>query len=160
MNDTINYIKITIIAMGAGLTAWLGNLAIPVYILIMLNLIDYITGLMACTYRGETRNSKRGMQGMLKKMSMWVLVGLGAVVDWLLVYAVATLGVVLPFDFLAGILVAVWLICNEIISIIENIDDIGVSVPFLNKIIKTIRGTIEDKMEVPGFDDDGKNEVK
>ena len=61
---------------------------------------------------------------------MWILIGIGgAMVDWLLLYAAGTIGIALPVSFLVACLVAVWLIANEIISILENMVDIGVSIP-------------------------------
>ena len=43
---------------------------------------------------------------------------------------------------------AVWLICNEVISILENIGDIGVPLPgFLTKIVQGLRSKLEEKTE-------------
>jgi phage-related holin len=43
-------------------------------------------------------------------------------------------------------LVAVWLICNEIISILENISDIGVAMPpFLLKLAGNLKSQVESK---------------
>ena len=48
-------------------------------------------------------------------------------------------------------MVAIWLICNEIISILENISDIGVNLPpFLKPLIKNIQEQVEDKTEIKG----------
>lgn len=141
-------IKLFVTALFAGLTAWLGALAVPVYILVLLNVIDYGTGYAAAPYRGEKRNSNKGFRGIAKKVCMWVLVGMGAVLDWLIGYAAATIAITLPFNFLLGSAVAIWLICNEVISILENIGDIGVKVPgFLQTIIEWIQKTTEDKTD-------------
>lgn len=35
----------------------------------------------------------------------------------------------IPFTFLVACIVAIWIICNEIISILENIKDMGVTIP-------------------------------
>ena len=41
---------------------------------------------------------------------------------------------------------AIWLICNEIISILENINDIGVTLPpFLDPIVKNLKSQVEQK---------------
>jgi phage-related holin len=46
--------------------------------------------------------------------------------------------------------VALWLICNEIISILENIADIGVDLPpFLLKIVKNLKSQVESKADLP-----------
>ena len=60
---------------------------------------------------------------------MWLLVVVGAVIDQLLLYASQTAGITLPFTFLVACIVAIWIICNEIISILENIKDMGGAIP-------------------------------
>ncbi len=133
------------------LTAWLGMLAIPMYILVGLNVVDYITGLVAAPYRGQQRQSGRGFSGILKKVCMWFLVGIGGAVDWLLVYAASDLNINLPFNTPVAIAVAVWLLINEIISILENIDDIGVALPpFLKPLIMWVKQGTEYGQEVVG----------
>ena len=80
---------------------------------------------------------------------MWLLVVVGAIVDQLLKYASATVGITIPFTFLVACVVAVWLICNELISILENISDIGVNLPpFLDGIIKNLKHQVETKADV------------
>ncbi len=138
--------KMFLIAFGTALTAWMGILAIPVYLLVLLGIADYITGVIAAPYRGQNRNSVAGLRGIIKKLCMLLLVGLGAIVDWLLVYASQNLGIILPFEFVVASLTAVWLICNEIISILENIGDSGVALPpFLNKLVQWVKKTCEEK---------------
>ena len=49
---------------------------------------------------------------------------------------------------LFGLIVTVWLIINELISILENLARIDVPIPaFLTKIIEKLKTTIEDKNE-------------
>ena len=82
---------------------------------------------------------------------MWLLVGIGAIVDWLLIYAGEAASITLPFTFLIACVVAIWLICNEIISILENMVDIGVELPpFLAPIVKNIKKQVEDKATIKG----------
>ena len=46
-------------------------------------------------------------------------------------------------------IVAVWLVVNEIISILENLIDIGVKMPpFLMPIVKYIKKQVEDKAKL------------
>ena len=79
---------------------------------------------------------------------MWLLIGVGAVVDWLLMYCGAQLGFEIHLPMLAASLVAVWLIVNEVISILENIGDIGVPLPgFLTKIVQGLKSKIEGAEE-------------
>ena len=79
---------------------------------------------------------------------MWLLVVVGAIIDQLLLYASATVGVEFPFTFLVACIVALWIICNEIISILENIKDMGVPIPtFLEPLIKNIKSQVESMGE-------------
>ena len=130
------------------LSSWLGVLAIPVYVLVACNIMDYITGLAAAHRRGQKVSSYVGVLGIAKKVCMWLLIGVGAVVDWLLMYCGSQLGFEIHLPMLAASLVAVWLIVNEIISILENIGDIGVPLPgFLTKIVQGLKSKIEGAEE-------------
>ena len=80
---------------------------------------------------------------------MWLLVVVGAIMDQLLKYASATFGIALPFTFLIACIVAVWIICNELISILENMIDIGVNIPaFLLPLVKHIRTQVDEMTEM------------
>ena len=151
----MNKVKTFFIAFWTVLASWLGILAVPVLILVLCNVIDYVTGIVASVRRDEAVNSRRGLTGIIKKVCMWILIGIGAMVDWLILYAANTIGITLPVSFLIACLVAVWLIANEIISILENMLDIGVSIPpFLIPLVKTLRKQAEDKGNINGDDAD------
>ena len=142
----MNKIKSVFVAFFSALAGWLGILAVPMLFLVLCNLIDYITGLMAGPNRGEKINSYKGFRGIAKKICMWLLVGVGAMIDWLIIYAGNTIGITIPINFLIACIVAVWLIANEIISILENMVDIGVKIPpFLLPLVKNIKKQVEDK---------------
>ncbi len=148
MMDTITKIKAAVTAALAVLSAKMGILAVPMLVLVTLNIVDYFTGLGAAPYRGETRNSDKGFRGIWKKVCMWILVGIGAAVDWLILYASNTIGLQINLHFLVAALVAVWLICNEIISVLENVRDIGVDLPpFLLKIVEQVKDAAENKAD-------------
>ena len=132
------------------LTAWLGTLAAPVYVLVGLNIADYATGIAAAPWRGERRSSAVGLRGIAKKVCMWLLVALGGVMDWLLASGLETVGLEPPFFFPVAALVAAWLICNELVSILENIGDIGVELPpFLGKLVEWVRRAAEESARLP-----------
>lgn len=144
-NTSINDIKKFITAIAALLSSLLGVLYVPVLLMIACNIIDYITGLMAAKNRpGGGISSYRSIKGIQKKICMWLLVVVGAILDQLLKYAATTAGINLPITFLVACIVAIWIICNEVISILENIVDIGVDIPsFLMPIVKHIKSQTE-----------------
>lgn len=55
--------------------------------------------------------------------------------------------------------VAIWLICNEIISILENINDIGVTLPpFLQPIVSNLKSQVEKKAAVEDINNNSEKE--
>lgn len=126
----------------------LGILAVPVFILVGCNIIDYVTGLFAAKYREELVNSYKGMKGIIKKVCQWLLIVVGAMIDHLLQYAANNINLGITIPFIVATVVAVWLITNEMISILENMVDIGTPIPaFLLPLIKYIKKQTETKVD-------------
>lgn len=150
-DENMEKIKVIITAIVSALMSWLGILAIPVLLLVGCNLIDYGTGLCAAKYRAERIDSYKGLRGIVKKVCMYLLVIIGAFVDILIQYAVSAAGIELAVPFIVATIVAVWLVVNEIISILENMIDIGVNMPpFLLPILKYIKKQVEDSATIEG----------
>ena len=146
--DFMKAVKAFFVGAFGVLSSWLGVLAIPVYVLVACNVMDYVTGLAAAHRRNQQISSYVGVLGIAKKVCMWLLIGVGAVVDWLLMYCGTQLGFEIHLPMLAASMVAVWLIVNEIISILENIGDIGVPLPeWLMNIVKGLKSKIESQEE-------------
>lgn len=149
--EQATYVKMFLIGIFAFLSSLFGVLAVPVILMVTCNIVDYISGLMASTYRSQDINSYKSIRGIMKKVCMWLLVIVGAVIDYLIAYAGDVMGHALPFTFLVSCIVAIWLICNEIISILENIKDMGVAVPrFMEPLVRNIKSQVEDKIEIDG----------
>ena len=142
-------VKAAFVAAFSMIFGWLGILAVPVLILAGLNFTDYITGILASKRRNELVTSDKGLWGIVKKIGMWILVGIGWAMDVLINYASQYVGLSIKLPFVVATIVAVWLICNEIISILENLLDIGVAMPpFLMPLAKMIKGQVEDKTKM------------
>ena len=142
-------IKLTVTAVISALMSWLGILAVPVFLMVGCNFVDYITGICAATYRQDQVSSYKSIRGITKKVCQWLLVLLGAWVDILINYAAEYTGIKITIPFVEATIVAVWLVVNEIISILENMLDIGVSMPpFLMPVIKYIKQQVEDKATI------------
>ena len=148
--NNMKQFKTIFTTVGSVLSSVLGVLYIPTLLMVICNVIDYGTGLMAAKYRADgTISSYKSFRGIAKKVSMWLLVVVGAIIDQLILYASHTVGIELPFTFLISCIVAVWITCNELISILENIIDIGVSIPsFMLPIVKYIKSQTEQKVHI------------
>ena len=146
----LNYVKVFVTAAMSLVASMLGVLYIPVLMLVACNVIDYITGIWAAGYRQDGGvSSYRSMRGIIKKVTMWLLVVVGAIIDQLLAYASQTIGYQLPFTFLVACVVAIWIICNELISILENMGDIGIEIPsFLLPLVRKLKTTVDRMGEV------------
>lgn len=145
----IDKVKAYFVAVFTAVTGWLGILAVPFYILVLTNLIDYTTGIYASVCRGEKVSSAKGLRGIAKKVCMWLLVVVGAIVDYIIVTITGTLHIELGFYNIVAIAVVFWLLANELISILENISDIGTPLPpFLLKIVGYIKERTEETVDI------------
>ena len=143
----LNYMKAFVTTVMSLVASMLGVLYIPVLLMVACNVIDYVTGIWAAGYRQDGGvSSYCSMCGIIKKVTMWLLVFVGAIIDQLLAYAAQTIGYQLPSTFLVACVVAIWIICNELISILENMIDIGIELPaFLLPLVRKLKTTV-DKM--------------
>lgn len=140
--------KLVFITIGSLLSAILGVLYIPVLLMVLCNIIDYATGLMASASRKDGISSYKSIRGISKKVSMWLLVVVGTIIDQLVVYCTSTFGFDIGVSYLVGAIVAVWIICNELISILENMVDIGINIPsFLMPLVQNLKNQIDKKTD-------------
>lgn len=143
-----NQIKAIFITLFTPIFSGIGILAVPVILLVLSNIIDYSTGLVAAKYRSERINSYKSFRGIAKKVCMWLLVCVGVLVDAFIINYGGRLGLTVPSLFIISCLVASWLFVNELISILENMVDIGVTMPpFLIPMVKNIKTKVEANAE-------------
>lgn len=153
MKNRIQALVTTIMGV---LSSLLGALFVPVLLLVTCNIIDYATGLMAAPYRKDGKiSSYKSFRGILKKISMWVLVIVGSIMDQMVTYTASMFGWKNPVNFLIACLVAIWLVCNEIISILENVQDVGLQLPkWMLPLVKHIKSQADNS--IPLDEDGGK----
>lgn len=142
-----NIIQATVsVALGA-LAAYFNVLLVPLTILIVVMIIDYATGMTSAWKSGELE-SKTGLIGILKKVSYLVLVAVGGVVDYLISAGLAAANVEISITYCCGLIVCVWLIINELISILENLSELGTPIPpFLVKIVHRLKDSVDSKTD-------------
>jgi len=123
------------------------ELLIPLLILGVVMASDYITGMMSA-WASKTLSSRIGLVGLVKKIGYLFGVGVAIVVDFIIQTAAAKLDVDLNGFYAFGLLVTVWLILNECISILENLSELGVPIPgFLRAVVARLKITTEEKGE-------------
>ena len=144
----IDKVRCLFVGIFTAINSFLGTLAMPFYILVCTNIMDYLTGIAASRYRGEAVNSHRGFHGIAKKICMWLLVAIGYILDYCIMSLGNTIGMTNEFKCLVSVAVVFWLLFNELISILENINDIGTPLPpFLLKLTKLLKAKTENNFE-------------
>lgn len=152
--DSIKKTQAILIGILAAINSFLGNLAVPVYVLLACNIIDYITALIAAPKRGEEIDSLKGFNGLKKKVLMYLLIAVGWLIDTLVNYAAQQVRPDFRQPYIVAVVVALWLAFNEMLSIIENVADAdGPVPPFLKKLIKNLKKKTEDVTETGGDDE-------
>lgn len=142
-----NVVQAIITAIVAGVSVYFGVVAIPILVLIAVMIVDYITGLVGA-YIDRQLNSRIGIVGIIKKISYLGLVAVGMVADYIIYSALSQIGVNIELGYCVGMVIVIWLIINELISILENLAEIGVPLPaFITKLIERLKNTVESKTE-------------
>ena len=139
-----NLIKGALAALIAASAAYFRALLGPVLVLALVMASDYVTGVLAA-YRTGALSSRTGLLGILKKLGYLFCVGVAVTVDFTVRSAGARLGYDLGGFCAFALLVTVWLILNECLSILENLTEIGVPVPgFLRAVVERLKGSAEE----------------
>lgn len=134
------------VALG-GLSAYMRLMFVPLVVLIAVMIIDYMSGMLKA-WGNEELSSRVGLKGIVKKLCYLMLVCVAGVVDWLIYSGLRQVGITLNFGFCFGLIVTIWLIINELISILENLEALKVPMPgFLSKIIKHLQTAVEVRAE-------------
>ena len=138
-----NIFQAVLAAILAGAAAYFHVLLGPLVVLLIVMIIDYITG-MAQAWASATLSSRVGVLGIIKKIGYLCAVAVAIVVDYIIQTSAANVGTDLTGVCFFGLLVTIWLILNECISILENLSEIGVPLPaFLVAIVKKLKKTTE-----------------
>ena len=141
-------IHITLAGAIGALAAYFNILMVPLIVLVIVMGIDYLTGMISAKREGAL-NSRVGVLGIIKKVGYLALVGVGIVVDYLITSALTQVGVQTSLPNFFGLMVIIWLIINELISILENLGEIGVPMPpFLVKTVKNLKGRVDDETKL------------
>lgn len=142
--EKTTYLKTLVASIGAFLSFKLGILLPVLGLLSLVMITDYVTGILDAKSRGEI-NSRTGMWGIVKKLLYGVEVAIAMVVDWTIINVAGQLNIDIHMGTFFGLLVSIWLIFNEIISILENLTRLGTPMPsFLIKFVSTFKVVVEN----------------
>lgn len=118
MKNIINTIQIVTATIGGYIGWFLGGWDGFLYALVAFVVIDYLTGVMVAVLERKLA-SEVGFRGVFKKVLIFSLVGIGNMVDVLLLKNGSAIRTAVIFFYIS----------NEGISILENAASIGLPIP-------------------------------
>ena len=136
MKEFWNTIQLIFAAVGGWLGYFLGGCDGLLYALIAFVVIDYITGVM-CAISDKTLSSEVGFKGICRKVLIFLLVGIGNIIDVQVIGNGGVMRTAVIFFYLS----------NEGISLIENAAHLGLPVP---DKLKAVLEQLHDRAEKGG----------
>ena len=107
----------------SGLVASFWGIYGPVILCVLIAIcMDVISGLVASMAAGEKISSQVGWIGFWKKMALLLALAFGIFMDSFIPILLGTISLELPFTMPIGTIVGCYIVINEAISIIENIN--------------------------------------
>ena len=138
----------------AWLAIRLGIMFWPMVILMILMIIDYITGMLASKKEAIEHpkdpdygwSSRKGALGIIKKVGYMAAIAVAVCLDQIIITGVAQMGFDVPAKGFFGLVVTVWFVLNEMLSILENVGRMGSGVPpWLARYIAVLRDKIDEE---------------
>ena len=123
MKEFWNMTQVVIAGIGGWLGWFLGGCDGLLYALIAFVVIDYITGVM-CAVVDKNLSSEVGFRGIFKKVLIFLLVGIGHLLD---AQVIGTGSVVRT--------AVIFYISNEGVSLLENAGHLGLPIPSKIKVV-------------------------
>ena len=136
MKEFWNTIQLIFAAVGGWLGYFLGGCDGLLYALIAFVVIDYITGVM-CAISDKTLSSEVGFKSICRKVLIFLLVGIGHIVDAQVIGSGGVMRTAVIFFYLS----------NEGISLIENAAHLGLPIP---DKLKAVLEQLHDRAEKGG----------
>lgn len=144
MKDHIVKLSTSVIS---GLIASFWGIYGPVIICVLVAIcMDVISGLVAAMASGEKLSSKVGWIGFWKKMALILALAFGIFMDSFIPILLGTISLELPFTMPIGTIVGCYIVINEAISIIENINKAApTALPkWIKKLLEGASKTIDE----------------
>lgn len=131
MKNFWNVAQLAFAAIGGGLGWFFGEMDGFFYALIAFVVIDYLTGVM-CAILDKTLSSNVGFRGIFRKVLIFVMVGIGHVIDTQLIGNGDALRTAVIFFYIS----------NEGVSLLENAAHVGLPVP---EKLKNVLAQLHDR---------------
>lgn len=156
MRETYYLVTGLISAAIAYVSGKLGILMPVLGILILLMVLDYITGMLASKQEAVMHpndpnygwSSKKGFNGIVKKVAILAIIIVAITLDYALAVIAPQLGFSPMHVPVIGLLTTSWFLLNEMLSIIENAGRMGADVPhWLSRYIAALKNKIDDEAE-------------
>ena len=133
MKEFWNTIQMVIAGIGGWLGYFLGGCDGLLFALMAFVVIDYITGVM-CAINDRKLSSEVGFRGICRKVLIFLLVGIGNIIDVQVLGSPGVLRTAVIFFYLS----------NEGVSLLENAAHLGLPVP---DAIKTVLEQLHDRAD-------------
>ena len=124
MKEFWNSIQLVFAMIGGWLGYFLGGCDGLLYALVLFVVVDYITGVM-CAAVDHKLSSEVGFKGICRKVLIFLLVGIGHVLDTQIIGTGSVLRTAVIFFYLS----------NEGVSLLENAGHLGLPIPEKLKIV-------------------------
>ena len=124
MKEFWNTIQVIFTAVGGWLGWFLGGCDGLLYALVLFVVVDYITGVM-CAAADHKLSSEVGFKGICRKLLIFLLVGIGHVLDAQIIGNGSVLRTAVIFFYLS----------NEGVSLLENAGHLGLPIPEKLKVV-------------------------
>lgn len=136
-------VRISSGALVFGLSTLFGVPIVPLVVLGVLMLLDYASGLSSAWIGGRL-SSKKSIVGILKKVAYLAVIAVGVACDYVIRSGFSAAGYEFSTGCAVSLIIVIWLIINEMISILENISEMGVPVPtFLLAVVQKLKISAE-----------------
>ena len=136
MKEFWNIIQLIFTAVGGWLGYFLGGCDGLLVALVVFVTVDYLTGVM-CAIEDKTLSSEVGFKGICRKVIIFMLVGIGHILDTQVIGTGSVLRTAIIFFYLS----------NEGVSLLENAAHLGLPIP---EKLKDVLEQLHDRAEKEG----------
>ena len=133
MKEFWNSIQLIFTAVGGWLGWFLGGCDGLLYALVAFVIVDYVTG-VACAVSDHNLSSEIGFKGIFKKVLIFLLVGIGHILDTQVIGSGSVLRTAVIFFYIS----------NEGVSLVENAAHLGLPIP---EKLKAVLEQLHDRAE-------------